>query len=156
MAFIHPIGSGGGSLTITASGVDQTLTAGGGADTLIGYSGGSDVFRGTALGLNGDTIGNLLSSDKIDITDMGFGAAMLTATASGSNTLVTVTSGANAFGFYFGGQLLGCWICAGIGRPCGDVALHIVDVSPAPADDCQVGWWAFLSKPCHAGVHARA
>ena len=51
---------------------------------LIGYSGGSDVFRGTALGLNGDTIGNFLSSDKIDITDMGFGAAMLTATASGS------------------------------------------------------------------------
>ncbi len=98
MAFIHPIGSGGGN-TITASGVDQTLTAGGGADTLIGYSGGSDVFRGTALGLNGDTIGNLLSSDKIDITDMGFGAAMLTATASGSNTLVTVTSGATHSAF---------------------------------------------------------
>jgi hypothetical protein len=66
---------------------------------LIGYSGGSDVFRGTALGLNGDTIGNLLSSDKIDITDMGFGAAMLTATASGSNTLVTVTSGATHSAF---------------------------------------------------------
>ncbi len=93
MAFIQPVAGGGGT-TITASGVGQTLTAGGEAETLVGYSGGSDVFRGTAAGLNGDTIGNLLASDKIDITDMGFGAAVLTATASGSNTLVTVTSGA--------------------------------------------------------------
>ncbi len=93
MAFIHAIGSGA-SDTITAGGINQTLTGGGGADTLIGYSGGSDVFLDTASGLNGDTIENFLSNDKIDMTDLVVGAATLTATASGSNTLVTVTSGA--------------------------------------------------------------
>ncbi len=103
MAFIHPIGSGG-SNTITASGVGQTLLAGGGADTLIGYSGGSDAFRGTAASLNGDTIGNFLSSDKIDITDMGFGAAVLTPTASGSDTLVRVTSGVTYSAFTLTGS----------------------------------------------------
>ena len=92
MAFITAVGSGAGD-TIAAGGIDQTLTGGGGADTLIGYSGGYDAFRDTAAGLNGDTIGNFLSSDTIDITNLGFGLAKLTVTASGPNTKLSVISG---------------------------------------------------------------
>jgi len=103
MAFVTAIGSGGND-TISAGGIDQALTGGGGADTLIGYSGGFDTFRDMASGLNGDTIRAFLASDTIDITDLGFGAATLKATASGSNTLVTATSGATKATFTLAGS----------------------------------------------------
>ena len=98
MALLTVTGSSAAD-TIIAGGIDQTLTGGGGADTLVGYKGGLDVFRDTAAGLNGDTISGFLASDKIDVTDMGFGGAALTAAAIGGNTAVTVTSGATQTSF---------------------------------------------------------
>ena len=98
MAFIQPTGSGG-STTISAGGVGQTLTAGGDAATPSGYSGGSDIFHDTAAGLNRDTTRTFLSSDKINAADMGFGAATLTPTASGSDASLTVASGATHSAF---------------------------------------------------------
>lgn len=92
MAFITADGSTGKD-TIQAGGIDQTLTGGGGADTLIGYSGGFDTFKDTAAHLNGVTISDFVSSDQIDITNLAFAGATLTATASGANTLVTAKSG---------------------------------------------------------------
>jgi Ca2+-binding RTX toxin-like protein len=103
MAFVTAIGSSVND-TIAAGGIDQTLTGGAGVDTLAGYSGGSDLFRDIASGLNGDTINNFLPSDSIDITNLGFTGAVLNATASGANTLVTVTSGATKSSFTLAGS----------------------------------------------------
>ena len=103
MAFITAKGSTGID-TIAAGGSNQTLTGGSGADSLIGYSGGSDSFLDTASGLNGDTISNFLPSDAIDITDLGFAGAALKITASGLNTLVTATSGASKTTFTLAGS----------------------------------------------------
>ena len=55
-----------------AGGIDQTLTGGAGADTLIGFSGGFDTFKDTAANLNGDTIQNFVVSDTIDLTNLAF------------------------------------------------------------------------------------
>ncbi len=92
MSFITAIGSAGND-TITAGATYQTLTGGGGADTLVGFSGGYDLFSDKASGLKGDMIKGFLASDKIDVTDMAFAGASLKATASGANTLVTLTEG---------------------------------------------------------------
>ena len=56
MQFITAGGSSSGADTIQAGAIHQTLTAGGGVDTLTGFSGGDDIFSGTAAHLNGDTI----------------------------------------------------------------------------------------------------
>ena len=55
MQFITAVGSTGAD-TIKAGAINQTLTGGAGADTLIGFSGGFDIFKDTAANLNGDTI----------------------------------------------------------------------------------------------------
>ncbi len=102
MAFITATGSGGAD-TIIAGGINQTLTGGGGADTLIGFAGGLDTFQDKASGLNGDTIQNLVASDMIDITDLSFAGATLTAKASGLNTAVTVKSGGTQTSFTLAG-----------------------------------------------------
>jgi len=103
MQFITAIGSNGND-TITAAAINQTLTGGGGTDTLIGYAGGYDTFQDTAAGLNGDTITNFVPTDQIDITNLIPGAATLTATPSGANTAVTVVSGGTATSFLMTGS----------------------------------------------------
>jgi hypothetical protein len=103
MQFIDAVGSSGND-TITAEAKYQTLTGGAGTDTLIGYAGGSDTFKDTAGGLNGDTIKNFLATDKIDITNLIAGTARLTAIASGTNTAVTVVSGASTTSFLMTGS----------------------------------------------------
>ncbi|MEA2743572.1 MAG: hypothetical protein QOG25_1943 [Acetobacteraceae bacterium] len=102
--FLHAIGSDGAD-TIKAGGTDQTLTGGKSADTLAGFAGGSDTFLDTAAGLDGDTIRNFVASDRIDITDLGFAAAQLTAIASGGDTEVTVKSGLTTTTFTMTGSL---------------------------------------------------
>jgi hypothetical protein len=102
--FLHAIGSDGAD-TIKAGGTDQTLTGGKSADTLAGFAGGSDTFLDTAAGLDGDTIRNFVASDRIDITDLGFAAAQLTAVASGGDTEVTVKSGLTTTTFTMTGSL---------------------------------------------------
>ena len=95
MAFITADGSTSKD-TIQAGGIDQTLTPDGGKDTLIGFSGGGDIFKDTAGHLNGVTISDFVtgaSGDSIDITNLASAGATLTATATGANTLVTVKSG---------------------------------------------------------------
>ncbi len=98
MQFIHAVGSTGAD-SITAGAINQTLTGGSGADTLTGFGGGSDIFSDTALGLKGDTISNFVSSDQIHITNLASAGAVLTATANGGNTLVSVTSGVTKTSF---------------------------------------------------------
>jgi hypothetical protein len=102
IAFIQAIGSDGDD-TIKAGGINQTLTGGKGNDTLGGFAGGSDTFRDSAAGLNGDTIQGFLASDRVDLTDLAFATAKLTAVANDANTLVTVTSGAATSTFNMAG-----------------------------------------------------
>jgi len=103
MSFITAIGSSGAD-TIAAGAAYQTLTGGGGADTLIGFSGGYDTFRDKASGLNGDTIKVFLATDKIDVTDLAFAGAVLKVAASGANTVVTLTSGGTKAAFTLAGS----------------------------------------------------
>ena len=94
MQFITAIGSTG-SDTIQAGAINQTLSGGGGTDTLIGFLGGDDTFSGTAAQLNGETIQNFTSTDVINFTNLTYAATdTVTAVASGANTNVTVTAGA--------------------------------------------------------------
>jgi hypothetical protein len=69
MSFITAVGSTGND-TISALAQGQTLTGGGGKDTLNGFSGFGDVFSDTSAHLNTTTIGNFGGSDLIDLTDM--------------------------------------------------------------------------------------
>ena len=55
---------------ITALAQGQTLSVGGGKDTLNGFSGFADVFSDTSAHLNTTTIGNFGGSDLIDLTDI--------------------------------------------------------------------------------------
>jgi len=60
-------GNDGGDVFTGGAGND-TISGGTGVDTLSG-GGGANVFKSTALGLNGDTITDLKRGDKIVITD---------------------------------------------------------------------------------------
>ena len=71
MSFITAIGSAGAD-TIKAGTSNQTLTGGAGADTLVGFAGGGDIFKDTAANLNNDTIQNFVVSDTIDLTNLAF------------------------------------------------------------------------------------
>jgi hypothetical protein len=71
--FVTAIGSTGAD-QIVAEAANQVLQGGGGGDTLIGYTGDGDTFKGTAAQLNGTTIGNFAGSDVIDVTDLMPGA----------------------------------------------------------------------------------
>ena len=102
IGFLHAIGSDGDD-TIKAGGANQTLTGGKGSDTLTGFTGGSDTFLDTSAGLNGDTIKGFAASDRIDISDLGFAAAKLTAAASGDNTVMTLQSGTTTTTFTMAG-----------------------------------------------------
>jgi serralysin len=57
-----------GANVLSGQGGADTLTGGAGADTLTGGA-GNDIFKDTASGLNGDTITDFGSGDKIVITD---------------------------------------------------------------------------------------
>ena len=104
MQFITAIGSGGAD-TIQAGGIDQTLTGGAGADTLIGFSGGFDTFKDTAANLNGDTIQNFVTSDTIDLTNLAYATTdKVTTAVSGANTKVTVTAGTTKSTFTLAGS----------------------------------------------------
>ena len=109
MQFIMADGSTGAD-TITAGAINQTLTGGAGADTLIGFSGGFDTFKDTAANLNGDTIKSFVTSDTIDLTNLAYAATnKVTTAASGTNTKVTVTAGTTKSTF----TLAGSWPSSG-------------------------------------------
>ena len=92
------------------SGIDQTLTGGGGADTLIGFSGGDDIFKDTVAHLNGVTIGDFMPTDTIDFTNLAYAVTDTVTTAvSGANTKVTVASGATKAVF----TMTGSWSSSG-------------------------------------------
>ncbi len=93
LSFLSAFGSAGAD-SILAGGQYQTLTGGAGIDSLTGFSGGYDTFRDTAAGLNGDTLRGFVASDRIDLTDMAFGGATLSAVTKSGSTTVTVASGA--------------------------------------------------------------
>jgi len=80
---------------ITAGAPNQTLTGNGGADALVGYSGGSTTFSDTAKNLTTTTISGFIPTDMIDIKDMAPlpKTFKFTQTASSYGTL-TATSGA--------------------------------------------------------------
>jgi hypothetical protein len=103
MSFMTATGSGGAD-SITAGATYQTLTGGSGADTLTGFSGGYDTFSDKASGLNGDMLRGFLATDRIDVTNLAYAHATLKAAASGSDTLVTVTSGSTKSVFTMAGS----------------------------------------------------
>lgn len=101
--FIHAVGGNGGD-TITAAAAGQTLSGGGGTDTLVGYAGGYDTFRNSVAALEGVTIGDFLPTDQIDIRNLNPAGATLTATASQADTAVSIVSGAVKAGFLMTGS----------------------------------------------------
>ncbi len=103
MGFITATGSAGID-TITAGGAHQTLTGGLGADTLVGNTAGYDTFSDTAAGLSGDLLRGFIASDRIDITDIAYAGAHLTAAASGANTQVTLAGGGGSSTFLMQGH----------------------------------------------------
>jgi Ca2+-binding RTX toxin-like protein len=77
---------------------NDTLRGDAGIDTLAGNS-GDDTFRDTAAGLNGDTITDLTSADKIIITDAtlaGFTADLSGHTLTFSGGTLTIANVASA------------------------------------------------------------
>jgi hypothetical protein len=69
MAFVSAIGDvSGNRITALASG--QTLGGTAGGDTLIGFSGFGDTFRGTTTGLNNDVLKLFGGNDVIDLTNL--------------------------------------------------------------------------------------
>jgi hypothetical protein len=106
MAFITATGAAAGHNTIIAGARGQTLQSIGGNDTLVGFAGFGDVFRGTTTGLNGDIIQNFGGDDVIDITDLNFASLqplsyvaltrLLTASDGVHCTQITLSSGVNA------------------------------------------------------------
>jgi Ca2+-binding RTX toxin-like protein len=66
------LGGTGVDLLDGGSGHD-TLAGGSGADTLTGGA-GADVFRGTVAEMNEDRITDLSVSDRINVTDAGYGS----------------------------------------------------------------------------------
>jgi hypothetical protein len=79
---------GFGADVIIGNNVANVLTGGGGIDTLTGGA-GDDTFRGTKSGLNGDTITDFASGDRIVIID----AALTGFSFSLSGTTLTYTGG---------------------------------------------------------------
>jgi hypothetical protein len=98
MQFIDAVGSAPAA-TLTANASQQTLTGGGGADVLVGYVGGYDLFRDTAAGLNADVIANFVATDQIDVTDLNPDGLTLTASAAGSSTSIHLMSGSTGTTF---------------------------------------------------------
>jgi hypothetical protein len=85
-----------GADTIVAMAAGQVITSLSGQDTLTGYAGGGDTFKGTAAGLSGDTIANFAApGDTIDITDLTPGQA---SSYSGGATrgVLTLTDGTHS------------------------------------------------------------
>ena len=118
MQFITADGSTGAD-TIKAGAINQTLTGGAGADTLIGFSGGFDTFKDTAANLNGDTIQGFVTSDTIDFTNLAYAATdKVTTATSGANTKVTVTAGTTKSTF----TLAGTWSASGFALTSGGAA----------------------------------
>jgi len=90
--FIAAVGAAAGD-TLIAGASFQTLT-GAGHDTLVGFAGGSDVFRDTAAGLNGDTIEGFTPADAIDLTNVAFGRCHVTYEAATS--VLSISDGVHA------------------------------------------------------------
>jgi hypothetical protein len=92
---------------ITALSAGQTLTGRGGADILTGSSADGDVFKDTASGLDGDTIGGFAGSDVIDITDLvpNAGLSLIYTQGSGSGTL-TASEGTKSTTFTLLGSFM--------------------------------------------------
>ena len=102
MSFITAVGSTGAD-TITALAQGQTLTGGGGTDTLNGFGGFGDVFSDTSAHLNSTTIGNFGGSDLIDLTDMNSATIQPLAYNTTTKTL-TVTDGTHTSNIKFIGS----------------------------------------------------
>ena len=104
MSFITANGSTGAD-TITAMAQGQTLTGGGGADTLTGYSGFGDLFSDTSAHMNTTTIQQFGGSDAIDLTDMSSSLAKaLVYKGTTSAGTLTVTDGTHTANIKFTGN----------------------------------------------------
>ena len=103
MQFITARGSSGAD-TIIAEATNQTLTGRGGGDTLIGYAGGHDLFQDTLGGMGDALIQGFVSTDHIDITNIAYAGAVITATSSGGMTAMHVVSGTTATRFVMQGS----------------------------------------------------
>jgi hypothetical protein len=83
-----------GADTVTAGGLNQTLTGGGGLETFNGFAGGSTTFTNTAEAMNGDTINNFLAAgDAIDLTDLTFATLTYQFVENAGHTAATLTVG---------------------------------------------------------------
>ena len=65
-------------------------------DTLIGFTGGGDLFSDSTTNLNGVTIGNRTALDVINLTDMNFTGATETYTPGTGQGVLTIANGAQS------------------------------------------------------------
>ena len=94
--------SGGiGTDSLQGGAGDDFLTGGSGTDTLTGGT-GNDTFTDTKAGLNGDTISDFATGDKIVLTD----ASLSGFTFSLSGSTLTYSGGSLKFGSALGGSLV--------------------------------------------------
>jgi hypothetical protein len=102
LGFIIADGSVGSS-TITALVANQTLLGGTG-DTLVGATAFGDLFKGTSVLLNGDTIKNFGGSDQIDLTDVTESKVTgLTYTPGSGSGVLGITDGTHSASLTFTG-----------------------------------------------------
>jgi hypothetical protein len=101
LAFITANGANGHD-TLIAGAANQTLI-GGTADVLTGFTGGGDLFTGASAALTGDSIGNWITGDTIDLTDMS-PSAKLTYTGNTTKGTLTISDGTHKSVLSFSGN----------------------------------------------------
>jgi Ca2+-binding RTX toxin-like protein len=96
-----------GADTVTAGGLNQTLTGGAGKDTFVGFSGGSTTFADLAAAINGDVINNFRApGDTIDFTDVSFASLSFNFAENSGGTagVMTVSDGTHTAAVTLGGS----------------------------------------------------
>jgi hypothetical protein len=98
-SFITAVGETAGN-TITALAKNQTLGGVAGSDTLVGYTGFTDTFKGASAGLNNDTIKNFggtgTAADVIDVTDLSYASALKSYTPGSGQGVLGLTDGTHS------------------------------------------------------------
>ena len=96
-----------GADTVTAGGLNQTLTGGAGKDTFVGFSGGSTTFADLAAAISGDVINNFRApGDTIDFTDVSFASLSFNFAENSGGTagVMTVSDGTHTAAVTLGGS----------------------------------------------------
>ena len=93
--------------SLTAGHANQTLISLAGGATLTGMDGQTTHFQGTALGLDGGSIGHFGTAADLDITDLNPASLVWSFLGTGSDGVLSVSDGSHAASITFLGDLTG-------------------------------------------------